>query len=421
MEYEILDELGKGGYGTVYKVKKDENYYALKIITSPLKEGIKSLRELDVMTRLEHPNLMKAEKIIVNKNLIIDEINEKNFNDGIEQIGILMQLAERDLHKANYDKNLSFENRLNIMQQILSGLLFLHSNNYLHLDLKPMNILLFPGNVAKITDFGLSLVCQEINMEKIEKYYPNALMTITYRSPEVLQGSRIYTEKDDIWSLGLVYLEILSGGRYLFDYFKPEDFTDKNVLNVFLDKLGDKNRISTITYYLDKSPFKKYMKPKMKQDLIKLLNGMLQINPSIRYSDLDVVNSPIFRNFKKLFGNLVSPIRYKIECSDLFYTGFDYLVRAATNIDINTETFFLAADMYQRAFPFHNPEADEPNIIYLASICLYMSIKMIEPFYADPDFICNLSKNKFTSGQLILGEAYLSEFFYRHYVSFKSF
>ena len=144
-DFNIIGKLGSGSYGDVYEVEKEGKRFALKVIENSSKEGIKSLRELDIMGRLEHPNLMNAE-------LIVSE-----YDDDKKQcrVGILMEKAERDMHDAMYDKNFTIESRLEVLFSITQGLEFLHDSGYLHLDLKPLNILLFKNNVAKLSDVGV--------------------------------------------------------------------------------------------------------------------------------------------------------------------------------------------------------------------------------------------------------------------------
>ena len=125
--------LGQGIYGQVFKINYEGKPFAIKIINSD-REGIVSLRELDVMTRLKHTNLAKAKHIISHFE-----------GEGKEKVkyGILIDLAEMDLFKTLSDLSWNVDSRLYIFYQITNGLKFLHDNKYLHLDIKPSNILLY--------------------------------------------------------------------------------------------------------------------------------------------------------------------------------------------------------------------------------------------------------------------------------------
>jgi serine/threonine protein kinase len=84
------------------------------------------------------------------------------------------------------------------------------------------------NNIAKLADFGLSIILENVNGKRY-KYFPNKTMTVDHRSIEALEGNRFYTTADDVWSLGITFLETLSGGKSLFGDFKSEEFTDKNI------------------------------------------------------------------------------------------------------------------------------------------------------------------------------------------------
>ena len=218
--FKVSAKLGEGSYGSVYRVSIDDSgkEYALKVIKNAAKEGIKSLRELDIMARINHPNIAKAEMIVVD---YIEKITKKKKKiKYITRIGILMEIAEKDLYKALFSKTFTPEKALDVLKQVCLGCKFLHESNYLHLDIKPLNILIYPNNIARITDFGLSLHTNE----KRQVSFPVKLMTIDHRSPNILKGGTEYSEADDVWSLGITFLDVLSKGKSLFSDFKKKRF-----------------------------------------------------------------------------------------------------------------------------------------------------------------------------------------------------
>lgn len=387
--FNVISKLGKGSFGSVYKVEKNGKFYALKIIENDVKnEGIKSLRELDIMGKLSHPNLTDSK-------MVVAEYQKES------KIGILMDKADRDLYKAMYDKKFSTEERLKVLFQVTQGLDFLHDSGYLHLDLKPLNILMFPNNVAKITDFGLSLI-----LEEKDKYYPVKLTTVDHRAINIIKGSRKYTKADDIWSLGLIFMQVLSNGRYLFSKFKKNDFTSENVRKVYEEKLNSEVIKDTMNYYLSN------LKKPLRKKVVDIISRMLIFDPDFRASSKEVLS--FFKKIKlnkEEKGIKINPPIVKPDCQVVNYEGFDILVRLSSRIPISLETFFLAADIYQRALSLrrHSDDSNQNNtyVIYTAVLALYMAVKMIETFFADTEKMISLSGNLFTSDKLIEGETVL--------------
>jgi serine/threonine protein kinase len=391
--FEVIDKLGQGSFGDVFKVKKGNKNYALKVIKNPAKEGIKSLKEIDIMRRIVHPNLNEAEMVIsgYDKNDVVT--------------GILMEIAEKDMHKILTDKKFTIEKRLDILNQVTSGLKYLHDSNYLHLDIKPLNILIFKGWKAKLTDFGLALVLEDINGKKI-KYYPNPLMTIDHRSIEALEGNRNYTSADDVWSLGITFLETLSMGKSLFTGFEKDDFTDDKVKEVFIDYLSPNVIKTTLNNFL------RNLENSTRTRAINLISKMLEFDPSKRATVEEILSSPLFKKMNQN-GKRVQPPIFKSDCDYMVYEGFDTLVRISTRIPISLETFFLAVDIYQRSLIYGHPKTgnfdqDYRNMVYTASISLYIAAKMIESYFIDPELIVSLAGNFFTADKLIFGESFIT-------------
>lgn len=390
--FNVVKILGEGSYGKVYKVEYRGRKYALKVITNEREDGILSLRELDVMGRIRHPHLSKSYKVSseLDKNLV--------------KYGIVMDLADMDLYTGMLIKSWNTNSRLKSLYQLTDGLDYLHSSNYLHLDLKPLNVLLFnKRNTTKLTDFGLSLL-----MTNGEAYYPKTLISIDHRPPEILKGGKIYKPSTDIWSLGITFLEVLSGGQSLFYDFDEEDFNSEKVLKRIKAYLSPKKIDSTLDDYLYK------LKEPLKTDVKHLLKRMLKLNPNQRITTKQILNNKIFNKFKTKLGYMVNPdIPPPKYCNIANYYGFDMLVRISTNLPIKTETFFLAADIYNRALPYaesyKNVKKNFPNLVYLAMISLFIAVKMLETFRLTSEKLYELTEKKyFTPNSIIRGESFLT-------------
>ena len=386
----VLRKLGSGSYGDVYEVEKNGEKLALKVIQSPAKEGVKSLRELDIMGRLEHPNLMHADTIF----------SEYDEEKKVSKVGVLMQKANRDLYDAMYDPKFSIQERVQVLFSVTQGLDFLHQSGYLHMDLKPLNILIFPNNVAKITDFGLAIKLEEINEEPV-KYFPKKLITVDHRPINIIDGARNYRPADDVFSLGLIFLEVLSGGRSLFSGLSSEEFKDKTVKEIYKKKISKFKIKATLEKYLS------HLSTKLRKNAIKVITKMLKFDPHSRISVKNILTSELFENFVLAeTGSVKQPYIPSSSCCKLDYEGFDIIAKIATQIKISIETFFLAVDIYQRALSFRQI-TDYRNVNFNAILAFYMAVKMIEPYFADANKMIQLAGNYFTRKDLIIGESIL--------------
>jgi len=91
-------------------------------------------------------------------------------------VGLIMPLANTDLQRLLRDATFTYQMRLKILYDILKGVKFMHDNDYLHLDIKPMNVLIFGegGNIqGRVTDFGISLLMEN----HLSKHFPQELVT----------------------------------------------------------------------------------------------------------------------------------------------------------------------------------------------------------------------------------------------------
>ena len=400
-KFTVLSKLGKGTYGTVYKVQiVDEqgvtSYKAAKVITTGNNQGILSLRELDIMAKFLHPNL------IHNHGLLIQSSLERT------AVIILMPIAQTDLFAMMRSDTLTVFQKLNILYDIVLGVNYLHNNNYLHLDLKPMNILIFEDATnkrlkAKITDFGLSL-----GLEEDKKYYPQELVTLTYRAPEILEGNYNYTVKSDIWSLGIIFLEVLSGGKSLFRVFN-----ENSVLKDIKRYLSPQNIDNVLNTYLYPVPLN------IKVKTIALLKSMLDFNPEGRPTTDQILLNSLFDIVKKDKDNgVIIPVERLApkECSLIYYYGYDYMIRIAASLKIKLETVFLASDIYQRSLRYGfnltgTFAKDWPNIALLASSSLYLAIKTTDNYYASPKYFSKVSNNMFTAQDVLNMEAGIIQLF----------
>ena len=220
-EYKIInDPVGKGSYGIVYKayyIGKEEyrNLYGIpdvvalkQIKTEKEKEGfpITALREIMILKELNHKNILKLLEVVVSEPKKEKKIEEGKIN---RDVYLVFEYMEQDLATI-LQRKIDFElSQIKyIFHELVIGLKYLHENNVLHRDLKPLNILLNAKNEIKIGDFGLARIFS--NSPKTTKIYTNQVVTICYRAPELLLGETNYSTEVDVWSLGCILLELLT-------------------------------------------------------------------------------------------------------------------------------------------------------------------------------------------------------------------
>ncbi len=180
--------LGKGAYGIVYKEIYNGKIVAIKEIKNQSIGNTKNLLELSIMSTYHHPALNKAIAIEISLEgtiLIYQAIATSDLKQYIKETGKLQPKQARKWTTS-----------------ICSGLAFLKRESIVHGDVKPHNILVYSDNV-KLTDFGCSVIIRDEPVESVSG-------TIRYNSPEVLIDSQI-TYASDVWSLGCVLYEMLTG------------------------------------------------------------------------------------------------------------------------------------------------------------------------------------------------------------------
>jgi len=255
--YKILEEIGSGGMGIVYKAEDTDlkRLVALKFLPPELtrdKEAKERLiREAQSASALDHPNICT-----------IHEIGKTD--DG--QVFISMGYYEGDTLKDKISHGpLDVQQVIDISHQIAKGLMKAHEKGFIHRDIKPANIFITNDGIVKILDFGLAKLSGQTQLTK----EGSTLGTVAYMSPEQARGETI-DARSDIWSLGVVFYEMLSGqppfkGEYeqavIYSILneEPDDLSElkidfPNNLSIIITKLLSKekqNRYSAITDFFN--------------------------------------------------------------------------------------------------------------------------------------------------------------------------
>jgi class 3 adenylate cyclase/tRNA A-37 threonylcarbamoyl transferase component Bud32/tetratricopeptide (TPR) repeat protein len=196
--YTILEELGRGGMGVVYKARDDrlERVVALKVLAGELADDPVSrerfLKEARLASSLQHPRICTIHEI--------DETPEG-------RLFISMDYYEGETLQQKIFKGIDLlDATLKYAIQIAEGIAVAHKKGIIHRDLKPANVIITPEDEIKILDFGLAKLSGKYNLTQTSK----AMGSVSYISPEQAQGNKV-DHLTDIWSLGVVLYEMVTG------------------------------------------------------------------------------------------------------------------------------------------------------------------------------------------------------------------
>lgn len=195
-DYEKIEKIGEGTYGVVYKAQDriTRRIVALKKIRLENEvDGVPStaLREISLLKELDHENIVR----------LVDVVH------GDRKLYMVFEYLNQDL-KRLFDQcpgGLPIDLVCSYMQQLLRGIAFCHAHRILHRDLKPQNLLIDAKGFIKLADFGLARAfCLPL------RTYTHEVVTLWYRAPEILLGTKNYCTAVDMWSLGAIFAEMLT-------------------------------------------------------------------------------------------------------------------------------------------------------------------------------------------------------------------
>ena len=221
-KYDVVQKLGKGAYGIVWRVqhKQSEKPFALKKIFDAFQNATDAQRTYREVIFLRE--LAGHEHIVTLLNVL------KADND--RDLYLVFEYMETDLHSAIRANILEEIHKQYIIYQAFKALKYMHSAQLVHRDMKPANLLLNSECLMKVADFGLarSRHARDNHDDNMTDY----VATRWYRAPEILIGSSSYGFAVDVWSLGCIFAEMLSG--------KPcfSGTSTLNQIEVIVDRMG---------------------------------------------------------------------------------------------------------------------------------------------------------------------------------------
>jgi serine/threonine protein kinase len=198
-DYEIVEVLGAGGMGQVFKVRNllSERIEAMKVVLPNLESdpGLadRFLREIKVQAALDHPNIAKLHTAMRSGNQLL------MFMEFVEGISLAKRMERGPVPPGEAAA---------ISAQVLDALAHAHANGVVHRDIKPANIMITGSGVVKLLDFGIARMQADKRLTKTG----TAVGSLFYMSPEQIRGAEP-DQSSDIYSLGIVLYEMVTGRR----------------------------------------------------------------------------------------------------------------------------------------------------------------------------------------------------------------
>src|SRR3954469_17117773 len=237
-QLEVLELLGRGGMGAVYKARQPglDRFVAVKVL--PPEVGLdpsfaeRFTREARALARLSHPNIVA--------------IHDFGQASGLYYF-IMEYVSGASLRQTIQGGKLTADAALAIIPQICEALQYAHDEGIVHRDIKPDNILLDAKGRVKIADFGLSKLLAQDSADLLLTQTHHVMGTPAYMAPEQQKSSAAVDHRADIYSLGVVFYEMLTGERPVGRFEPP---SQRVQVDVRLDEI--------VLHALEREPDRRY-------------------------------------------------------------------------------------------------------------------------------------------------------------------
>jgi len=203
--YEVLEEIGHGGMGTVYRAVRGDGDFHVQVAIKVIRRGADEPLLLDrfraerqILAKLEHPNIARL------------------LDGGATDDGLLYFVMEyvdgKSLTQYCDSKNLPVSERIQLVSKLCDGVAYAHRNLIVHRDLKPDNILVTRDGIPKLLDFGIARILESMEDTADQTVTLVRMATPAYASPEQIRGEPVGVASD-VYALGVLLYELLTGRR----------------------------------------------------------------------------------------------------------------------------------------------------------------------------------------------------------------
>lgn len=304
--YQRIEKLGEGTYGVVYKARElnhPNRIVALKKIRlEDTDEGVPStaIREISLLKEMQDPSVVRLLNIVYaesdNLYLVMEfvDLDLKKYMDAlpVSDGGRGKPLPDGFANGAPIGLDETIVKKF--MAHLCEGLRYCHSHRIIHRDLKPQNLLIDREGNLKLADFGLARA-----FGVPLRTYTHEVVTLWYRSPEILLGARQYSTGVDMWSVGAIFAEMCTR-KPLF----PGDSEIDEIFKIFR-VLGTPSEedwpgVTSLPDY--KATFPKWKRPdteivpNLNEHGCHLLESLLEYDPAQRLSAKKACQHPYFRH-----------------------------------------------------------------------------------------------------------------------------
>ncbi|WVZ88853.1 hypothetical protein U9M48_035321 [Paspalum notatum var. saurae] len=286
--FEKLAKIGQGTYSIVYKARDLESgkIVALKRVrfVNMDPESVRFMaREIHILRRLDHPNVLKLEGIITSRVS--------------QSLYLVFEYMEHDLAGlvATPGLKLTDPQIKCLLQQLLLGLDHCHKNGVLHRDIKGSNLLIDSNGVLKIGDFGLAISYDPNNLQPLT----SRVVTLWYRPPELLLGATEYGAAVDMWSTGCIVAELFAGKPIM-----PGRTEVEQIHKIFKlcgspsENYCKKSKVPETAMFKPQQQYRRCVAETFKDfppSAIVLIDSLLSLEPEVRGTAASALQSDFFR------------------------------------------------------------------------------------------------------------------------------